>query len=62
VSKSAWFHLVSTFAWLPATALIIVLNLQNSVFLVLLLSIYANVKTDWGDYHAARAEETDANN
>lgn len=57
MSKSALFHLFSTMAWVPITIAIVVLGLQNSVFLVLLLSIYANVKTDWGDYHAARAQE-----
>jgi hypothetical protein len=57
MSKSAWFHLISTIAWAPLTAAIFYFHLENAVWLVLLLSIYANVKTDWGDYHAARAEE-----
>jgi hypothetical protein len=57
VSKSAWFHLLSTVAWIPLTAAIFYFGIENAVWLVLLLSIYANVKTDWGDYHAARAEE-----
>jgi hypothetical protein len=57
MSKSAKLHLASAIAWAPVTAVIVYLGLQDSVFLVLLLSIYANVKTDIGDYHAARAEE-----
>jgi hypothetical protein len=58
VSKVAWFHLVSTVAWLPATGLIFLLGLQNAVWVVFILSIYNNLKTDWASFHAARASES----
>lgn len=58
-SRSAWFHLISTVAWVPLTAVIFLLGIENAVWLVLLLSIYANVKTDWGDFHAAVAADSE---
>lgn len=57
MSWSAKFHLASTWAWLPITAVIFYFHLENKVWLVLLLSLYANAKTDWGDYHSSRAAE-----
>jgi ABC-type nitrate/sulfonate/bicarbonate transport system permease component len=56
VSRSALFHLVSAIAWIPFTVVIFVLGLQGAVVIVFLLSVYANIKTDLGDYHAARAQ------
>lgn len=57
MSWAAKFHLVSTVMWGPITVLILVLGLYNAVWIVFALSIYANLKTDWGDYHAARSDE-----
>lgn len=54
---TAWFHLVSTIAWIPLTALIFLFGIQSEVWLILLLSVYANLKTDWGALHAAIAAD-----
>jgi ABC-type nitrate/sulfonate/bicarbonate transport system permease component len=54
---TAWFHLISTIAWIPLTVLIFLFGIQSEVWLILLLSVYANLKTDWGALHAAIAAD-----
>lgn len=57
LNKSCWFHLLSTVAWVPLTVAIVLFDLENAVWVVIALSVYANVKTDWGNFHAARAAQ-----
>jgi hypothetical protein len=50
-------HVASAVSWVPITAALFWLHLGGSVAVVLLLSIYANIKTDWGAAHAAKAQK-----
>lgn len=57
MSRSSWFHLMSAVSWVPITIIIFLLGLQGAIVIVFLLSIYNNLKTDWGAFHASRATD-----
>lgn len=54
--KLEHFHLLRSAVWPLALPLILVIGLQDSVFLVLCLSLYANFAGDISAWQAARAE------
>lgn len=51
--RRVWFHRASAAVWAILGAVSFVFGLQNSVALVWLASVYANVKSDWGAAEAA---------
>lgn len=50
------FHLARAIAWPISLPIIFALGAQDSVFLVLCLSLYANLAGDVSAWQAARAE------
>jgi hypothetical protein len=59
MSRACWIHLASAIFWIPFALFVFAVGWENSVFLIFLLSVYANFKTDWGAFHAARSEDSD---
>lgn len=55
-------HLCRAAVWPLALPVILFLGLQDSVFLVLCLSLYANMAGDIGAWQAARAERRSLEN
>lgn len=55
-------HLARAAIWPAALPAIMVLGWQDSVFLVLVLSLYANFAGDISAWQAARAERTSLEN
>lgn len=57
MSKHAeWFHLSRAACWPIIFVLIIVFGLQESVLVVIALSVYANLAGDISAWQAARAD------
>jgi hypothetical protein len=56
------FHLARAIAWPLALPVIFAVGLQDSVFLVLCLSLYANLAGDVSAWQAARAERRSVEN
>jgi hypothetical protein len=57
VYDSYRFHMGCALLWLPIGAALFYFHLGGSVAVVLILSLYANFKTDWGAAHAAKAQK-----
>jgi hypothetical protein len=55
--RKVWFHRFSAAVWAAIGGLAFVFGLQNSVVMVWLASVYANVKSDWGAAEAADNRE-----
>lgn len=51
-----YFHLGRAFSWWVILAIVILVGWQNSVFLVLVYSTYANFGTDLSTWQSRRAE------
>lgn len=60
--KLEYFHLSRAAAWPIITAAAVLLGWQESVFLILLYSTYANLGADIGAWQAARAERRSLEN
>lgn len=52
-----WFHRTRAILWVLVGVLSFVFGWQNSVVLVWIASLYANVSTDWGNGEAADDRE-----
>ena len=55
--RAEYFHLARAIFWPVSLPAIILLDLQDSVFLVLILSLYANMASDISAYQGAKAEK-----
>jgi hypothetical protein len=56
--RESRLHLVGALLWVGAAIPITFIPLlRNSVYLVLLISLYANIVGHWSAYEAARAKE-----
>jgi hypothetical protein len=56
--KASTLHLVGAFLWVAAAVPITAFPwLRNSVYLVLLISLYANIVGHWSAYEASKAKE-----
>lgn len=51
--RKVWFHRLSAFAWVIIGTISFVLGWQESVVLVWIASVYANIKSDWAAAEAA---------
>lgn len=51
------FHLARACFWLLLAPVVLLTSLKNAVWLVLLLSLYANLAADLGAWQASRAEQ-----
>jgi hypothetical protein len=56
VTRSEVFHLARAVCWVAATPVILLTSLKDAVWLVILLSLYANFIGDIDAFEAARTK------
>lgn len=57
MNKRVWFHRISAFGWALAGIMSFPLGWAASLAFVVIASVYANVKSDWGAAEAADDRE-----